>query len=217
MSPHIPSGTKVNEEVNVQINKTLYLLEMLLFVSQHLVSVSGEDIHLHILPPQTTYFQIKYVKKVSVTVHSTFCGVLVFQVAGLPGPCGVLSPRVLLPAHPGPWPNESPLVFQEHRLVPGLSLPVTITFSPDEWRYYYDCLRVHCKVSFLKCLGEGNEGVKIYILKGKRKGDWMTRMRLPTPVPGFYLAASPMARKGCPVRWVQEGGVRQPRTGAEPA
>ncbi|KAL8567912.1 hypothetical protein ACOMHN_059034 [Nucella lapillus] len=59
-----------------------------------ILNASSDVLRMHLIPPQSKYFSIKYKKG--------------------------------------------------DRMVSGLTLECTIEFQPDEWRYYYDCIRINC-------------------------------------------------------------------------
>lgn len=90
-----------------------------------IANISTEVLRMHIIPPQTSYFYIKYTKG--------------------------------------------------DRLVPGLTLDCVIEFTPEEWRYYYDCIRIHTP-------GEENLVIPIHAYPVMNTTEWPEHITFP-PVP----------------------------------
>lgn len=94
-----------------------------------LCNVAREVVRLHIIPPQTSAFSIKYTKG--------------------------------------------------ERLVPGMTMTCKVEFTADEYRYYYDAIRIHCPVSstFIDALVVFNFSIITYSftftpLLGRRQSDY---------------------------------------------
>lgn len=103
---------------------------------QKLINISSEVMNIHIIPTQTKHFQTTYTKKVFFfSLQIADLNVILWLHLSISAISAVSDDSTLL--H---------LFSLKYRLIPGLAYAVRVRFCPDEWRYFYDCIRVHCKV-----------------------------------------------------------------------
>lgn len=109
---------------------------------QKLINISSEVVNIHVIPTQTAHFHTSYTKKV-FPFHSDLLTWIKDYDSALS--ISAISAVFFWTSH-----EMSHLFFVfillKYRLIPGLAYTLKVRFCPDEWRYFYDCIRVHCKV-----------------------------------------------------------------------
>ncbi|CAB1416371.1 unnamed protein product [Pleuronectes platessa] len=89
------------------------------------------------------------------------------------------------------------------RLVPGLSYTVKVGFRPDEWRYFYDCVRVHCE-------GEENLLIPVHAYPVIDDLHIPPHIDLPAVPLGQSVTSVIPLRSGCPIDFEFQAFVLQP-------
>lgn len=106
----------------------LFVFSLFLLSPQKLINISSEVMNIHIIPTQTKHFQTAYTKKVFFFFHC----------------------KLLTSASSVFFSSDVSILFTvfllKYRLIPGLAYTLKVRFCSDECRYFYDCIRVHCKV-----------------------------------------------------------------------
>uniref|UniRef100_A0A672FR48 Cep192-like domain-containing protein n=1 Tax=Salarias fasciatus TaxID=181472 RepID=A0A672FR48_SALFA len=92
---------------------------------------------------------------------------------------------------------------KKFRLIPGLCYTLEVAFCPDEWRYFYDCVRVHCQ-------GEENLLVPVHAYPVLDDLNIPTRIDLPAVPLGHSLHHLIPLRCSRPIAFQFQAFVLQP-------